>query len=203
MVSVLDEFRYIRADQVNRVAETVERTDTIDFEQPLDAFIDSIHSRNGFSRARISKGAAEAFDAEVEALIRPHAPDGVVRLGGLQPGLLQKGGWLLVDCVQSHVGASFRGEDGLVNTARCRVYMQAAHFLAHDLADGQPGDAEFTIGGYYDDGLVRTASEARGGWRLNAVTLTVWWRRGNEQIMKLAREPTAERSVTESLRRNG
>ena len=49
-------------------------------EQPLDAFIDSIHSRNGFSRARMSEGAAEAFDAEVEALIRPHAPDGVVRL---------------------------------------------------------------------------------------------------------------------------
>ncbi len=44
--------------------EGEERTDMIDFEQPLDAFIDSIHSRNGFSRARMSEGAAEAFDAE-------------------------------------------------------------------------------------------------------------------------------------------
>ena len=63
-------------------------------------------------------------------------------------------------------------------TARCRMYMQAAHFLFDD------PEPEFTIGGYYDDRLVRTDA----GWRVTAVTLTVWWRRGNEAIMPVARE---------------
>lgn len=62
--------------------------------------------------------------------------------------------------------------------ARCRMYMQAAHFLFDD------PEPEFTIGGYYDDRLVRTDA----GWRVTAVTLTVWWRRGNEAIMPVARE---------------
>ncbi|MGA9278182.1 nuclear transport factor 2 family protein [Ilumatobacter sp.] len=74
--------------------------------------------------------------------------------------------------------------DGAV--ARCRVYMQAAHFLwADDLVE-RTGDAvpEFTIGGFYDDRLVRCADDR---WRIDAVRLTVWWRRGNERIMELAR----------------
>ena len=50
-----------------------------DFEQPVAAFIESIHSRNGFSRARMAPEAAAAFDADVFELLRPHAPDGVVR----------------------------------------------------------------------------------------------------------------------------
>jgi hypothetical protein len=66
--------------------------------------------------------------------------------------------------------------------ARCRVYMQAAHFLD----DGRGDEPEFTIGGYYDDHLVRTDD----GWRIDAVTLTVWWRRGNDDIMRRARERT-------------
>lgn len=64
------------------------------------------------------------------------------------------------------------------DNARCRMYMQAAHFLFDDEVP------EFTIGGYYDDRLVRTDA----GWRVTAVTLTVWWRRGNEAIMPVARE---------------
>jgi hypothetical protein len=63
------------------------------------------------------------------------------------------------------------------STARCRMYMQAAHFLVDD------PEPEFTIGGYYDDHLVRTDT----GWCIDAVTLTVWWRRGNPQIMVEAR----------------
>ena len=62
--------------------------------------------------------------------------------------------------------------------ARCRMYMQAAHFLFDD------PEPEFTIGGYYDDRLIRRDD----GWRVTAVTLTVWWRRGNEAIMAVARE---------------
>ena len=69
------------------------------------------------------------------------------------------------------------GPDG--RSARCRVYMQAAHFLWRDGID----EPEFTIGGYYDDHLVLTDD----GWRIDAVKLTVWWRRGNAEIMDIAR----------------
>lgn len=72
-------------------------------------------------------------------------------------------------------------------TAQCRVYMQAAHFLWRDDLEDATGspDPEFTIGGYYDDHLVRADDGV--GWSINRVALTVWWRRGNEGIMTLAR----------------
>lgn len=77
--------------------------------------------------------------------------------------------------------------DGSGSAAQCRVYMQAAHFLWRDDLEARTGsaDPEFTIGGYYDDHLVL---DDAGRWRVDAVTLTVWWRRGNEAIMSLARE---------------
>lgn len=73
-------------------------------------------------------------------------------------------------------------------SARCRVYMQAAHFLWRDDLEELTGssDPEFTIGGYYDDHLVLGDDSL---WRIDAVKLTVWWRRGNEAIMRLARTP--------------
>lgn len=64
------------------------------------------------------------------------------------------------------------------DTARLRMYMQAEHFLN----DGA-GTPDFAIGGYYDDRLERTAD----GWRINAVTLNVFWSRGNRHIMEVAR----------------
>ena len=75
------------------------------------------------------------------------------------------------------------------SSARCRVSMQAAHFLWRDDLVERTGsaDPEFTIGGFYDDHLVL---DEGGRWRIDAVTLTVWWRRGNEAIMQLAHEPT-------------
>lgn len=63
--------------------------------------------------------------------------------------------------------------------ARCLMYVQAAHFLAN-----REGDAEFTLGGYYADQLVRTAD----GWKICAVKLTVLWSRGNKHVMALALE---------------
>lgn len=69
-------------------------------------------------------------------------------------------------------------------SARCRVYMQAAHFL---WSEDEP---EFTIGGYYDDRLVLDGT----GWRIDAVTLTVWWRRGNDGIMEIARRTRRDRT---------
>ena len=65
------------------------------------------------------------------------------------------------------------------DSARLRMYMKAEHFLSND-----GGTPDFAIGGYYDDLLERTAQ----GWRINAVTLTVFWSRGNRHIMELARE---------------
>jgi hypothetical protein len=62
------------------------------------------------------------------------------------------------------------------------MYMQAEHFLAN--AAGDPG---FALGGYYDDALVRTPT----GWRIRAVTLKVFWNRGNRHIMALAAEKGA------------
>jgi hypothetical protein len=62
--------------------------------------------------------------------------------------------------------------------ATCVMYVQAAHFLAN-----REGDAEFTLGGYYTDQLVKTPA----GWRLCAVKLTVLWSRGNKHVMAMAR----------------
>jgi len=59
------------------------------------------------------------------------------------------------------------------------MYMQAHH--VHD--PNNPA-SWFTIGGYYDDTLVRTNS---GGWLLTGVTLTVLWRSGDPTIMEAAR----------------
>jgi SnoaL-like domain len=61
--------------------------------------------------------------------------------------------------------------------ALCTMYMQATHLLDHG-----NDDAWFTIGGYYRDTLVRSP----GGWRIDAVTLNVLWRRGDQSIMAAA-----------------
>jgi hypothetical protein len=61
-----------------------------------------------------------------------------------------------------------------------RMAMQAAHFL-----DG----TEFTIGGWYQDSLVRTDE----GWRIAEVLLNVTWRRGDESIMAAAVERSSKK----------
>jgi hypothetical protein len=67
--------------------------------------------------------------------------------------------------------------------ARCRMYMQAEHFLGND-----QGSNGFALGGYYDDRLVMTGE----GWKIEAVTLNVFWSRGNRHIMSLAAERGAK-----------
>jgi SAM-dependent methyltransferase len=42
------------------------------FEQSIDDYVESIHSRNGFSRDRLPPEDAAAFDAGVRALVAPH-----------------------------------------------------------------------------------------------------------------------------------
>ena len=48
--------------------------------QSLDDYIESFHSRNGFSRARLSLDRARQFDDAVRALVRRHGCDNGVRL---------------------------------------------------------------------------------------------------------------------------
>ena len=51
----------------------------VSFEQTVEAYIESFHSRNGFSRERMAPTAASGFDSELRALVMPHAQDGVLR----------------------------------------------------------------------------------------------------------------------------
>ena len=61
-----------------RVGE--QQTIPLPFTQSLDAYIESFHARNGFSRQRMSQAAAAAFDDAVYALVAPACPDGLVTL---------------------------------------------------------------------------------------------------------------------------
>lgn len=63
------------------------------------------------------------------------------------------------------------------DTATCRMYMKAEHFLQNP-----QGSFDYAIGGYYIDKLVRLD----GRWMINAVTLKLFWQRGNRNIMNLA-----------------
>ncbi len=47
------------------------RTTPIPFTQPVAAYVESFHSRNGFSRDRM--GRAAEFDAQLTALVQPYA----------------------------------------------------------------------------------------------------------------------------------
>lgn len=87
-----------------------------------------------------------------------------------------------LDATQHSMSNPLVSQDG--DRARCRMYMQAEHFLGND-----QGSSGFVLGGYYDDRLVR----ADTGWRIEAVTLNVLWSRGNRHIMQLAAERGAAR----------
>jgi hypothetical protein len=56
------------------------RTSPIPFSQSVDEHVESIHSRNGFSRDRMDVAAAVEFDDLFRRLLQRHCPDGVVRL---------------------------------------------------------------------------------------------------------------------------
>lgn len=51
----------------------------IGFEQSVADYIESFHSRNGFSRERMGSDGAAAFDRALQALLAQHCGDGVVR----------------------------------------------------------------------------------------------------------------------------
>jgi SAM-dependent methyltransferase len=56
------------------------RTTPVPFAQSIEDYIESIHSRNGFSRDRMHPDDAAAFDASVRALVAPHARAGMLHL---------------------------------------------------------------------------------------------------------------------------
>ena len=76
--------------------------------------------------------------------------------------------------------SSYAAFDG--DTATCRMYMQAHHVYEPDKEGSW-----FTLGGYYDDTLIRSDTSPTG-WMLSGVKLTVLWRKGDESIMAIARE---------------
>jgi ubiquinone/menaquinone biosynthesis C-methylase UbiE len=57
------------------------RTEAVEpaFVQSVESYVESFHSRNGFSRERMSADAATAFDDVVRALVLQHSPSGEVR----------------------------------------------------------------------------------------------------------------------------
>ena len=57
------------------------------------------------------------------------------------------------------------------------------HVRAHHVFDADDPDSWYTVGGFYDDTLVRSAGE----WVLTGVRLTVTWRAGDPRVMELAR----------------
>jgi SnoaL-like domain len=73
------------------------------------------------------------------------------------------------------------------NVAAITMYMQAHHVL--DPADPL---SFFTIGGYYENTLLRNGD----GWLLASVKLVVTWRAGDEAIMELARS-AGERALAD------
>ncbi len=56
------------------------RTGAVLHRQTCDDYIESFHSRNGFSRARLQPARAREFDNELKTLVDPLCPDGTVQL---------------------------------------------------------------------------------------------------------------------------
>jgi SAM-dependent methyltransferase len=56
------------------------RTAPVPHRQSVDGYIESFHSRNGFSRARLEVGRAQAFAARLKTLLCRFCPDGTVLL---------------------------------------------------------------------------------------------------------------------------
>jgi len=50
-------------------------------QQSVNDYVEAFHSRNGFSRARMSAASADAFDRDLEALVRAYVGDGPVEIG--------------------------------------------------------------------------------------------------------------------------
>lgn len=54
-------------------------TRCVPFEQSIDDYIESVHTRNGFSRERMTREQASRFDRALRALVLPHCTRGFVQ----------------------------------------------------------------------------------------------------------------------------
>ena len=54
------------------------RTASVALEQSVDDYVESFHSRNGFSRERMTLASAAEFDAGVRAAVAPWARGGTI-----------------------------------------------------------------------------------------------------------------------------
>jgi len=56
------------------------QTETMTYRQPIEDYIESFHSRNGFSRARLTARSAQEFDDKLKALLGQYSPGDTVVL---------------------------------------------------------------------------------------------------------------------------
>ena len=88
---LIDEFSTNRAYRPYDLIEELEsrrlfwragerRTEPVPFLQSVEAYVESFHARNGFSRDRMGPDRAAAFDTAALALVRGHRPRGRVEL---------------------------------------------------------------------------------------------------------------------------
>jgi hypothetical protein len=56
------------------------RTGTVPHRQFVESYVESFHSRNGFSRARLATERAREFDDKLKTLVRRHCRDDAVLL---------------------------------------------------------------------------------------------------------------------------
>ncbi len=93
----------------------------------------------------------------------------------------------------AHLQPLFRGLDASqhsMTNPRVRLDGDRAECDMYVVADHVLGDRIFTVGGYYNDTLVR-----RGGrWLLSGITLTTEWQRGDRGLMDEARQLGSARS---------
>lgn len=132
---------------------------------------------------------AQGIDTRDFALLRSIFTDEITMdftdYGGTSPVTLDADLWvstvesliLGLDSTQHVMTNPIVDVDG--DTATCRMYMKAEHFLQNS-----QGSFDYAIGGYYLDELVRID----GIWKIRAVTLKLFWQRGNRNIMNLAQE---------------
>jgi len=56
------------------------QTETVVYRQPIEDYVESFHSRNGFSRARLQARRAQEFDDKLAALFRQYCEGDTVSL---------------------------------------------------------------------------------------------------------------------------
>ena len=116
---------------------------------------------------------------QVDALRDVFTPDATAMLRGVECHGVEEiiarigGSILRLDCTQHLISNHQVVVDGDTATHRCQL--QSQHVRA-----GVSGGANFTVGGYYEDQIVRTAD----GWRIAHRLMQQTWTDGNPAVTK-------------------